>query len=343
MPGSRRTPTRWAPSSASCCRSGRSRRGGTSWDRCRWASSRTPSCARGCSRCPARCPPAPPARTVRPRPGRRCRPPAAGALPGCWSLLQPSRRVAVVRHRGIRWLSAEHRPAEPTRDGGRPGGGRGRPARRHRRVPPARRDPIGGSRHRDRRRRLDQRHAGQRPAHRTGDARGWRPNHGRHHHPNLPAGWPLMPEVVLKLMQLGILVLLWVFVLSAVRVVRSDLFGGAPPRVAAPLSRPVRQDRAERPRRRSAARKLVVTQGALAGTTVTLGSQPVTIGRSNDSTLVLTDDYASTRHARLVPTEGAWLVEDMGSTNGTYLDRTKVARPTPVPLGTPVRIGKTVL
>jgi pSer/pThr/pTyr-binding forkhead associated (FHA) protein len=152
-----------------------------------------------------------------------------------------------------------------------------------------------------------------------------------------------MPEVVLKLMQLGILVLLWVFVLSAVRVVRSDLFGGAPPRVAAPLSRPVRQDRAERPRRRSAARKLVVTQGALAGTTLTLGSQPVTIGRSNDSTLVLTDDYASTRHARLVPTEGAWLVEDMGSTNGTYLDRTKVARPTPVPLGTPVRIGKTVL
>ena len=151
-----------------------------------------------------------------------------------------------------------------------------------------------------------------------------------------------MPEVVLKLMQLGILVLLWVFVLSAVRVVRSDLFGGAPPRVAAPLSRPVRQDRAKRPRR-SAARKLVVTQGALAGTTVTLGSQPVTIGRSNDSTLVLTDDYASTRHARLVPTEGAWLVEDMGSTNGTYLDRTKVARPTLVPLGTPVRIGKTVL
>jgi len=69
----------------------------------RWASLRTPSCARGCSRCPARCPPVPPARTVRPGPGRRCRPPAAGALPGCWSLLQPSRRVAVVRHRMPRW------------------------------------------------------------------------------------------------------------------------------------------------------------------------------------------------------------------------------------------------
>src|SRR5674536_377613 len=71
-----------------------------------------------------------------------------------------------------------------------------------------------------------------------------------------------------------------------------------------------------------------------------LGSQPVTIGRSNDSTLVLTDDYASTRHARLVPTEGAWLVEDMGSTNGTYLDRTKVARPTPVPLLSLIHISE---
>lgn len=150
-----------------------------------------------------------------------------------------------------------------------------------------------------------------------------------------------MPEVVLKLIQLAILVLLWIFVLSAVRVVRTDLFGGSPPRAAAP---PVRATRPEQPRqRRSAARKLVVTQGALAGTTVALSNQPVTIGRANDSTLVLTDDYASNRHAQLVPGDGAWLVEDLGSTNGTYLDRTKVSRPTLVPLGAPIRIGKTVL
>jgi pSer/pThr/pTyr-binding forkhead associated (FHA) protein len=87
----------------------------------------------------------------------------------------------------------------------------------------------------------------------------------------------------------------------------------------------------------------VVTQGSLAGTTVSLGEAHVTIGRANDSTLVLDDDYASSRHARLFAQNGRWMVEDLGSTNGTYLDRAKVAGPTPVPLGVPIRIGKTVL
>ena len=58
---------------------------------------------------------------------------------------------------------------------------------------------------------------------------------------------------------------------------------------------------------------------------------------------MLDDDYASSRHARFFPKDGQWLVEDLGSTNGTYLDRTKVTGPTPVPLGVPIRIGKTVL
>src|SRR4051812_28786268 len=153
-----------------------------------------------------------------------------------------------------------------------------------------------------------------------------------------------MPELVLLLVRLGLLALLWVFVLSAVRVVRTDLFGSgqrpsAPPR---PAKAP-KQPRSPRAQRRSAARSLVVTQGALAGTRVALGDSPVTLGRADDSTLVITDDYASSRHARLVPGDGHWLVEDLGSTNGTYLDRSKITRPTPVPPGAPVRIGKTVL
>ena len=72
-------------------------------------------------------------------------------------------------------------------------------------------------------------------------------------------------------------------------------------------------------------------------------NQQITIGRSNDATLVLNDDYASSRHARLFPQDGQWIVEDLGSTNGTYLDRQKVTQPIPVPTGVPIRIGKTVL
>ena len=69
----------------------------------------------------------------------------------------------------------------------------------------------------------------------------------------------------------------------------------------------------------------------------------MTLGRADDSTVVLTDDYASGRHARLVPGDGVWVLEDLGSTNGTYLAGSKVAAPTPVPLGQPIKIGKTVM
>jgi hypothetical protein len=143
------------------------------------------------------------------------------------------------------------------------------------------------------------------------------------------------------LVKYGLLALLWIFVISAVRVVRSDLWGSS--RTARPAPQAAPRPAGKPAKQRSAARRLVVTEGALAGTTISLGEAPVTLGRADDSTLVLTDDYASGRHARLVPSEGAWLVEDLGSTNGTYLGATKVSRPTPVPLGQPIRIGKTVL
>jgi pSer/pThr/pTyr-binding forkhead associated (FHA) protein len=156
--------------------------------------------------------------------------------------------------------------------------------------------------------------------------------------------------LVISLVKYGLLTLLWLFVLAAVRVVRTDLSAPARPGPA-PTDQKVRPDRKERKAKkaaepagkRSLARTLVVTEGALAGTTVGLGAAPVTLGRADDSTLVLTDDYASSHHARLVPGEGTWLLEDLGSTNGTYLGNTKVSRPTPVPLGAQIRIGKTVL
>ncbi len=164
-----------------------------------------------------------------------------------------------------------------------------------------------------------------------------------------------MQELLLVVLRIGFLVLLWAFVLAAVRVVRSDLFGSraGPATSTAPVRRPAaggsaasdaQQSRTERrAERRSQARKLVVVDGTLRGTSVSLGDGPVTLGRAHGSTLVLTDDYASNHHARLFPSDGAWLVEDLGSTNGTFLDRTKVSEPTPVPLGVPIRIGKTVM
>ena len=154
-----------------------------------------------------------------------------------------------------------------------------------------------------------------------------------------------MPEVVLAVARFGFLALLWVFVFAVMGVVRRDLFGTRGTRLVA-TPRGVNAPVATRPakvKRGKSARTLVVTDGALAGTRITLGDTPISIGRADDSTLVLTDDYASTKHARLTPRSGQWLVEDLGSTNGTYLDRAKVTGPTPVPIGAPIRIGRTVL
>ncbi|KPM52944.1 FHA domain-containing protein [Frankia sp. CcI49] len=169
-------------------------------------------------------------------------------------------------------------------------------------------------------------------------------------------------ELVLLLVKIGFLALLWGFVLVAVRAVRLDMFGPTQrqrrrqpvaARAPAPAGRPPvrvrppRQDPRPPPPAPPAAdatpTRLVVTKGHLAGTTIPLGPEGITIGRAPDSTLVLEDDFASGRHARLVPHDGQWFVEDLGSTNGTFLNRTKVTSPMPVPLGAPVRIGKTVL
>jgi pSer/pThr/pTyr-binding forkhead associated (FHA) protein len=155
-----------------------------------------------------------------------------------------------------------------------------------------------------------------------------------------------MSTLTLLLIRLAFLAVLWLFVITAVGVVRTDLFGQAPrkqkrqrQRQAARPPRPARPPRTGR----GDPQRLLVTAGALAGTSLALTEQQITIGRSNDATLVLNDDYASSRHARLFPQDGQWIVEDLGSTNGTYLDRQKVTQPTPVPTGVPIRIGKTVL
>ena len=160
-----------------------------------------------------------------------------------------------------------------------------------------------------------------------------------------------MSELTLTVLQLGLLVLLWLFVLGVVGVLRGDLFGT---RITSPAARrPARATPREQPRERpspppppaapTGVRRLVVVEGSLRGTTITLGTAPVTIGRAPECTLVLDDDYASGQHARLVPTPSGWMVEDMGSTNGTFLGKDQVLAPRPVPARTPVRIGRTVL
>lgn len=161
-----------------------------------------------------------------------------------------------------------------------------------------------------------------------------------------------MSELTLTLIRLGFLVVLWLFVLSAVSVIRSDMFGSrvdnnakAKPAKPAKAPKPAKPPREPRRRRggRNEPRSLVVTDGPNQGASAPLGDAPILIGRGTDAAIRLDDDYVSTRHARVATNGEQWFVEDLGSTNGTYVGSQRVTAPTPVSPGTSIRIGKTVL
>ena len=156
-----------------------------------------------------------------------------------------------------------------------------------------------------------------------------------------------MSELGLTLARLAFLGLLWAFVLMTVLVLRRDLKQPAdakPTRRQRP-AKPPKPAKAARAAKQSKVRgsKLVVIEGPLTGTVIPLGGSQVTIGRAPDSTLVIEDDYASSRHARVYASEGSWVVEDLGSTNGTWIDRNRITSPTVLAVGAPLRVGRTTM
>ena len=156
-----------------------------------------------------------------------------------------------------------------------------------------------------------------------------------------------MSELTLTLIKLGFLALLWMFVLAVLSVIRSDLFGAkVDQRIAAPAVSPnSRTPKVARPakKRKGLPGSLTIADGTQTGVGATLADGPVIIGRGSDCQIRLDDDYSSTRHARLFMSEGQWWVEDLGSTNGTYLDGQRVTRPVPAEIGGSIRIGRTTL
>ncbi|GAA2031833.1 antibiotic biosynthesis regulator FhaB [Agromyces tropicus] len=172
-----------------------------------------------------------------------------------------------------------------------------------------------------------------------------------------------MSELTLLVLQLGFLLLLWVFVFAIVYALRSDLFGqrvrklqpeaaaAAPAPAPAPAAGPTAPTAAvSRPAPSGGdgddattenASRLVITSGAKSGAEFPLGRDEITIGRSSDSAIIIRDDYTSTHHARLMLWNGRWMIQDLDSTNGTFLNGSRVTVPTPIPLGATVKVGAT--
>lgn len=159
-----------------------------------------------------------------------------------------------------------------------------------------------------------------------------------------------MSELTLILIRFAYLALLWIFVLSAISVIRSDLFGARVPRQEAARERRAQKDAQKKARqgkpakpRRGDPTHVSIVEGGNQGEDIDLANAPLLIGRGSDAAIRLDDDYVSTRHARIANSGDQWFVEDLGSTNGTYVGSRRITQPTAISLGTRVRIGKTIL
>jgi pSer/pThr/pTyr-binding forkhead associated (FHA) protein len=146
------------------------------------------------------------------------------------------------------------------------------------------------------------------------------------------------PPFVLTVLKIALLALLYFFVWRAVRAVVLDLYGRSGRR-----ERPA-EPRQKAPRRgRGTPSKVVVLdeRGARVSSHRLAGT--LNIGRGSSASIKPNDTYISTEHARIYSRNGSWVVEDLGSTNGTYLNQRKVTVPTEITPGDRIRVGKTVI
>jgi len=147
---------------------------------------------------------------------------------------------------------------------------------------------------------------------------------------------------VIAVLKYAFLALLYFFVFRAIRAVALEIAGRSSVRRA-----PTEQRAARAPSRQRGKTKTPTTLVVRGEDGRKLGShelrETIQIGRADACHVRLEDRYASQFHARLYPRNGSWYVEDLGSTNGTYLNRQRLHGTSEVHAGDVVRIGKTTL
>jgi hypothetical protein len=151
-------------------------------------------------------------------------------------------------------------------------------------------------------------------------------------------------ETTLLVLKLAFLVLLYLFIWRIVRSAARDLRLPQESMILAP-QQAAAAGLIPQPSARPLGRLVVLESPALdPGDVLTLDSHPLTIGRGNNNDVAIeTDEYASARHARFEPRrDGVW-IEDIGSTNGTFVNGIRLTRERKLTPGDVVRVGETDL
>lgn len=150
-----------------------------------------------------------------------------------------------------------------------------------------------------------------------------------------------MSDAALTLLRIGLLGFLYVFFAWVLWSAVSQLRKPATAAAAAPAAKkaaPVARKQAEAP----TGQVTILEPPELAGSTMSIGDE-LTVGRAAKCTLTLDDTYISSVHARIAWRDRKFVVEDAGSTNGTYLNQERLVTPVVLRSGDRVRIGSTVL
>ena len=150
-----------------------------------------------------------------------------------------------------------------------------------------------------------------------------------------------MDSAILFGLRIGLLVLLWLFILFALNAMRKDArLAANPVTVAAAASSNV----PPAPSQGGVPHQMTVVDGPMTGSRMDLGNlTEITIGRAPDCEFIVTDDFASGRHARLFKRGSEWYAEDLDSRNGTFLGGERLDTPVRVAAGSDIKIGQTVI
>lgn len=140
-----------------------------------------------------------------------------------------------------------------------------------------------------------------------------------------------MDSMILFGLRIALLAVLWFFVFLCLRSLRKSTRG-----TVAPTHTPSSGG--------GAVRTLTIADGPYAGSTLEIITlSEVTIGRAKDCTFVVVDDYASSRHAKLMKHGSGWVLEDLDSRNGTFVNGVRIDAPEKVSTASEITIGRTTL